>query len=104
LASLCIGDCAEAKLMGYANPIRGHLTTVTRGISVSDASPGAQGLPNVDAVYTWVRLAHRVPVKIAIDDVPPGVPLVSDRLHPLRFEIRRILGTKVGSRARNRPS
>ena len=77
LARLCIGDRAEAKLMGYAQPIRGHLTTVTRGISVSDASPGTQGLPNVDAVYTWVRLAQRVPVRIAIDDVPRGVPLVS---------------------------
>lgn len=77
LARLCIGDRAEAKLMGYAKPIRGHITTVTRGISVSDASPGAQGLPNVNAVYTWVRLAQRVPVRIAIDDVPPGVPLVS---------------------------
>lgn len=77
LARLCIGDRAEAKLMGYAKPIRGHLATVTRGISVSDAAPGTQGLPNVDAVYTWVRLAQRVPVRIAIDDVPPGVPLVS---------------------------
>jgi multidrug resistance efflux pump len=36
-----------------------------------------QGLPNVDPVYTWVRLAQRVPVRIAIDNVPPGVPLVS---------------------------
>jgi RND family efflux transporter MFP subunit len=77
LARLCIGDRAEAKLMGYAKPIRGHLATVTRGISVSDAAPGTQGLPNVDAVYTWVRLAQRVPVRIAIDDVPTGVPLVS---------------------------
>jgi multidrug resistance efflux pump len=77
LARLCIGDRAEAKLMGYAQPIRGHLTTITRGISVSDASPGTQGLPNVNAVYTWVRLAQRVPVRMAIDEVPPGVPLVS---------------------------
>ena len=28
LARLCIGDRAEAKLMGYAKPIRGHITTV----------------------------------------------------------------------------
>jgi RND family efflux transporter MFP subunit len=77
LAQLCVGDRAEAKLMGYAMPIIGHVTTVTRGISVSNAVPGAQGLPNVDPVYTWVRLAQRVPVRIAIDEVPPGVPLVS---------------------------
>ena len=35
------------------------------------------GLPNVDPIYTWVRLAQRVPVRVAIDAVPPGVPLVS---------------------------
>jgi multidrug resistance efflux pump len=34
-------------------------------------------LPNVDPVYTWVHLAQRVPVRIAINNVPPGVPLVS---------------------------
>ena len=37
--------------------------------SVSDAAV-AQGLPNVDPVYTWVTLAQRVPVRIAIDEVP----------------------------------
>jgi multidrug resistance efflux pump len=77
MARVCAGDRAEAKLMGYSLPIIGHVATVTRGISVSDAAAGTQGLPNVDPVYTWVRLAQRVPVRIAIDEVPPGVPLVS---------------------------
>jgi RND family efflux transporter MFP subunit len=77
LARLCVGDRAEAKLMGYSAPIVGHISTVTRGISVSNAAASTQGLPNVDPVYTWVRLAQRVPVRIAIDNVPAGVPLVS---------------------------
>jgi len=77
LARLCVGDRAEAKLMGYPAPITGHIATVTRGVSVSNAAASTQGLPNVDPVYTWVRLAQRVPVRIAIDNVPPGVPLVS---------------------------
>jgi multidrug resistance efflux pump len=77
LARLCVGDLAEAKLMGYSAPIMGHIATVTRGVSVSNAAASTQGLPNVDPVYTWVRLAQRVPVRIAIDKVPPGVPLVS---------------------------
>ena len=34
-------------------------------------------MPNVDPIYTWVRLAQRVPVRVAIDTVPPDVPLVS---------------------------
>ena len=77
MAHVCIGDRAEAQLMGYAAPIVGRVQTVTRGISVSDAAPSTQGLPNVDPVFTWVRLAQRVPVRIAITSVPPGVPLVS---------------------------
>lgn len=77
MARICIGDRVEAKLMGYAQPITGHVATVTRGIGVSNAAAGVQGLPNVDPTYTWVRLAQRVPVRIAIDKVPPGVPLVA---------------------------
>lgn len=77
MARVCVGDRVEAQLMGYAQPILGHVSTVTRGVSVSNASVGTQGLPNVDPIYTWVRLAQRVPVRIAIDSVPSGVPLVS---------------------------
>jgi len=77
LARVCMGDRVEAKLMGYAQPILGHVASVTRGIVVSDAAAGAQGLPNVDPVFTWVRLAQRVPVRIRIDQIPRGVPLVS---------------------------
>jgi len=77
MAHICIGDRAEAQLMGYRDPILGRVESVTRGISVSNAAPSTQGLPNVDPVYTWVRLAQRVPVRIRITHVPAGVPLVS---------------------------
>jgi RND family efflux transporter MFP subunit len=77
MAHVCVGDRAEAALMGYRDPIVGRVESVTRGISVSNAAPSTQGLPNVDPVYTWVRLAQRVPVRVRITDVPPGVPLVS---------------------------
>ena len=77
LAHICVGDVAEAQLMGYPQPILGRVDSITRGISVSDATPSTQGLPSVDPIYTWVRLARRVPVRIAITDVPLGVPLVS---------------------------
>ena len=77
MAKVCVNDRVEAQLMGYSAPIVGRVETVTRGISVSNAAAGAQGLPNVDPIYTWVRLAQRVPVRIAIEEVPSGVPLVS---------------------------
>jgi multidrug resistance efflux pump len=77
LARLCVGDKVEAKLLGFSAPIAGVIETVTRGISVSDATPSIQGLPNVNAVYTWVRLAQRVPVRIRITKVPADVPLIA---------------------------
>jgi RND family efflux transporter MFP subunit len=77
MAHICVGDRAEAALMGYRDPIVGRVETVTRGISVANAAPSTQGLPSVDPVYTWIRLAQRVPVRIRITDVPAGVPLVS---------------------------
>lgn len=77
MAHVCVGDRAEAALMGYRDPIVGRVETVTRGISVANAAPSTQGLPSVDPVYTWIRLAQRVPVRIRITDVPAGVPLVS---------------------------
>ncbi|AJA64143.1 MULTISPECIES: biotin/lipoyl-binding protein [Bradyrhizobium] len=77
MAHVCVGDRVEAQLVGYSKPILGHVKTVTRGISASNAAAGTQGLPSVDPIYTWVRLAQRIPVRVAIDTVPPGVPLVS---------------------------
>ena len=77
MARVCLGDRAEAQLMGYPRPIIGHVKTVTRGVSVANAAAATQGLPNVNPIYTWVRLAQRVPVRVAIDQVPPDVPLVS---------------------------
>ncbi|WP_398483996.1 efflux RND transporter periplasmic adaptor subunit [Tardiphaga sp.] len=77
MANICIGDRAEAQLMGYGAPIIGRVDTITRGISDSNATPSTQGLPSVDPVYTWVRLAQRVPVRIAITGKPEDIPLVA---------------------------
>ena len=37
MARVCVGDRAEAQLMGYSTPIVGRVQSITRGISVSDA-------------------------------------------------------------------
>ncbi|MCQ8242179.1 efflux RND transporter periplasmic adaptor subunit [Rhizosaccharibacter radicis] len=77
LDRICVGDPVEAQLMGFRQPIIGHIESLGRGVSVSNAGSSTQGLPSVDAVYTWVRLAQRIPVRVAIDHVPPGIPLAS---------------------------
>ncbi len=77
LASIHEGDPAEIKLMGYREIVRGHVGGVARAINVPNADPNQQGLANVNPVFTWVRLAQRVPVRIQIDQVPDGVRLVA---------------------------
>lgn len=75
LAGIRVGDPAAALLMGYAEPVRGHVDSIARGINTPNTSPGALGLASVDPVFTWVRLAQRIPVRIHIDQVPASVHL-----------------------------
>src|ERR1700761_2806908 len=77
LENVRIGDPVEVRLIGYAQPIRGSVESITGGISASNAASSTQGLPNVDPVFTWVRLAQRIPVRIHIDHVPGNVQLVA---------------------------
>jgi multidrug resistance efflux pump len=99
MAHICVGDVAEARLLGYDNPVVGRIESITRGISVSDASPSTQGLPNVDPIYTWVRLAQRVPVRIKITEVPQGVPLVSGLTATVTIKIHQaVSGNWFGQR------
>jgi multidrug resistance efflux pump len=70
-------DPATVKLMGYSRLVRGHVGGVARGINVPNAQPDQSGLASVNPIFTWVRLAQRVPVRIHIDQVPDGVRLVA---------------------------
>jgi multidrug resistance efflux pump len=70
------GAPANIKLMGYRSVVRGHVSSVARGITVPNARPDQSGLASVNPIFTWVRLAQRVPVRIDIDRVPDGVRLV----------------------------
>jgi len=71
------GDPATVKLMGYSQLVRGHVGGVARGINIPNAQPDQAGLASVNPIFTWVRLAQRVPVRIKIDQVPDGVRLVA---------------------------
>jgi len=71
------GDPASIKLMGYSQVVRGHVGSVARAIDVANAQPDQQGLASVNPIFTWVRLAQRVPVRVHIDQVPDGVRLVA---------------------------
>ncbi|MEL4072377.1 efflux RND transporter periplasmic adaptor subunit [Ochrobactrum sp. GPK 3] len=71
------GDPVRIMLMGFDQPIFGHIESMGRGIDNSNDTPGHLGLPNVAATFSWVRLAQRIPVRIQIDQVPSGVELAA---------------------------
>jgi RND family efflux transporter MFP subunit len=80
------GDRATIKLMGYQRPLQGHVASVARAITVANAAPGGQGLASVNPIFTWVRLAQRIPVRVHIDHVPEGVRLVAGMTATVEIE------------------
>jgi multidrug resistance efflux pump len=80
------GDAATIKLMGYSPLLRGRVQGLARGINVPNAQPDASGLASVNPIFTFVRLAQRVPVRIRIDEVPEGVTLVAGLTATVQIE------------------
>ncbi|MFA5956540.1 efflux RND transporter periplasmic adaptor subunit [Hyphomicrobium sp.] len=74
-----VGDKAVVHLMGEDRPLLGHVESVAGGIEDRDRSAGANLLADVNPTFSWVRLAQRIPVRIALDHVPDGVRLVAGR-------------------------
>src|ERR1700754_2489767 len=77
LAPIRVGDPAQIKLMGHGQIVLGHVDSIARAINVANAQPNSQGVANVNPIFTWVRLAQRIPVRIHIDEVPAGVILAA---------------------------
>jgi RND family efflux transporter MFP subunit len=77
LGPIHVGDAAAIKLMGYPGILHGHVDSIARAINVANAQPNGQGVATVNPIFTWVRLAQRIPVRIRLDDVPPGITLAA---------------------------
>ncbi|KNY20846.1 HlyD family secretion protein [Methylobacterium sp. ARG-1] len=77
LSRIAIGARAQIRLMGFEPPISGHVESIGHGIADVNEVPDHLGLPSVNPVFAWVRLAQRIPVRIQIDTVPPGVTLAA---------------------------
>jgi multidrug resistance efflux pump len=71
-----VGDHAVVRLLGANVDIQGHVDSIASGITDRD-NPNGQNelLANVDPIFTWVRLAQRVPVRVHLDSVPHGIHL-----------------------------
>lgn len=70
------GDVAEVQLMAGDVVIQGKVQGVSRGIAEAGVD-GVGLLANINPNFTWVRLAQRVPVRIALGPIPPDVRLVA---------------------------
>jgi multidrug resistance efflux pump len=88
LAPIRVGDPAQIKLMGRDQIVRGHVDSIARAINVANAQPNNQGVATVNPIFTWVRLAQRVPVRIHIDEVPPGVVLTAGMTATIEIDDR----------------
>ena len=67
LRRIHLGDSVNVRLMGGGHALRGRVDSVAAGIEDRDRSAGATLLANVNPTFNWVRLAQRVPVRIALD-------------------------------------
>ena len=67
------GASAEIYLMDGSPALQGTVSGISRGITDQDNKDGPELLSSINPTFTWVRLAQRIPVRIQITHVPPGV-------------------------------
>ncbi|CAO4147936.1 HlyD family secretion protein [Methylorubrum aminovorans] len=78
LRRIQVSDPADIWLMGYPDlVIEGRVESIGRGIMDPNSAPGVAGLPSVNPVFTWVRLAQRIPVRIQFKQLPGDVHLAA---------------------------
>nr|WP_294553026.1 efflux RND transporter periplasmic adaptor subunit [uncultured Rhodopila sp.] len=79
LPRIHIGDRVRIRLMGVSERLSGHVESIAGGIEDRERQSGANLLANVNPTFDWVRLAQRIPVRIALDNVPPAVRVIPGR-------------------------
>jgi multidrug resistance efflux pump len=79
LGGIHIGQPVDIKVMGEERILRGHVESIVAGIEDRDRMQGSNLLPNVNPAFSWVRLAQRIPVRIALDEVPPNFRMIAGR-------------------------
>ncbi|WP_395665078.1 efflux RND transporter periplasmic adaptor subunit [Methylocella sp.] len=79
LARIHVGDRVEVRLMGDDAVLTGRVESVAGGVEDRERSAGANLLANVNPTFAWVRLAQRVPVRVALDADADRAKLVVGR-------------------------
>jgi len=79
LDGIHIGSPVDIRVIGDNARLHGHVVSIVAGIEDRDRSSGSNLLPNVNPAFSWVRLAQRIPVRIAFDDVPEDFRMIAGR-------------------------
>jgi RND family efflux transporter MFP subunit len=79
LSGLKIGMPVSVRVMGEPGALKGHIQSIAAGIEDRDRVAGANLLPNVNPTFSWVRLAQRVPVRVALDQPPADLRMIAGR-------------------------
>lgn len=79
LGGIHIGQPVDISVMGEPQVLRGHVQSIVAGIEDRDRTQGTNLLPNVNPAFSWVRLAQRIPVRVALDEVPPDFRMIAGR-------------------------
>lgn len=77
LSRVKVGDKADIRLMAGGAVIEGHVESIASGIADRDNPTSGNLLADVNPVFTWVRLAQRIPVRIHLERLPEGIHLAS---------------------------
>lgn len=72
-----VGERVEVRLLSGNIVLQGHVESIASGIADRDNPTSANLLADVNPVFTWVRLAQRVPVRVALDHIPEGTHLAA---------------------------
>ncbi|WP_322092379.1 HlyD family secretion protein [Paraburkholderia bannensis] len=79
LHGIHIGQPVEIIVMGEDRPLRGHVQSIVAAIEDRDRQASPNLLPNVNPAFSWVRLAQRIPVRVALDEVPDDFRMIAGR-------------------------
>jgi len=79
LAHIHIGEPVDITVMGEPHVLRGHVQSIVAAIEDRDRAQGPNMLPNVNPAFSWVRLAQRIPVRVALDEVPADFRMIAGR-------------------------
>lgn len=87
LPQIRIGDRAEIRIMGVESTLYGKVEGIAAGIEDRERGASSAALANVTPTFSWVRLAQRIPVRIALETVPSDVRLIAGRTVTVSIEV-----------------